>query len=107
MRKPDRLIKKLKAFEMWTWRKMERISWTERKTNEEVLDMIGEVRKLMKTIRERQRKWIGHILRGESLLRMVIERKMDSKRTRGRPQQMMLDWMMVDGFQTLKKKVHA
>src|ERR1700733_10483390 len=53
MRKED--IKKLEAFEMWTWRKMEKISWTEQKTNEELLEMIDEERKLMKTIRERQR----------------------------------------------------
>src|ERR1700733_9441031 len=102
MRKED--IKKLGAFEMWTWRKMKKISWTEQKTNEEVLEMIDEERKLMKTIGERQRKWIGHTLRGESLLRMVIEGKMEGKRTRGRPRQMMLHWMMVDGFQTLKEK---
>src|ERR1700733_10022468 len=102
MRKED--IKKLEAFEMWTWRKMEKISWTKRKTNEEVLEMIDEERKWRKTIRERQRKGIGHTPRGEILLRMVIEGKMEGKRTRGRPRQMMQDWMMVDGFQTLKEK---
>ena len=66
--------------------------------------MIDEQSKFMKTIGERQRKWIGHTLQGESLLRMVIEGKMEGKRTRGRSRQMMLDWMMVDGFQTLKGK---
>ena len=34
MRKED--IKKIEAFEMWIWRRMEKISWTEHKTNEEV-----------------------------------------------------------------------
>src|SRR3984885_8773904 len=102
MRKED--IKKLEAFKMWTWRKMEKISWKERKTNEEVLEMIDKERKLMKTIRERQRKWIGHTLRGESLLRVVIEGKLEGKSTRGSPRQMTLGWMMVDGFQTLKEK---
>src|SRR6218665_2539867 len=27
-------IKRLEAFEMWTWRRMEKVSWTEHKTNE-------------------------------------------------------------------------
>jgi len=33
MRKED--IKRLEAFEMWTWRRMEKVSWTEHKQNEE------------------------------------------------------------------------
>src|SRR6218665_2942935 len=33
MRKED--IKRLEAFEMWTWRRMEKVSWTEHKTNED------------------------------------------------------------------------
>ena len=40
MRKED--IKRLEAFEMWVWRKMEKVSWTEHKTNEEVLQMADE-----------------------------------------------------------------
>jgi len=31
---------KLKATEMWFWRKMMRISWTEKLTNEEVLEKV-------------------------------------------------------------------
>ena len=61
------------AFEMWIWRKMEKISWMEHITNEEVLNMVDEERDIIRTIRERQRKWIGHTLRSDSLLRTVIE----------------------------------
>lgn len=104
MRKDD--IKKIEAFEMWIWRRMEKISWTEHKTNEEVLEGIGEERTLLKIIRERQKKWIGHTLRGDNLVKTVIEGKMEGKRTRGRPRQMMLDWMMTEknGYQRLKEK---
>src|SRR6218665_3178252 len=35
MRKED--IKRIEAFEMWIWMRMERISWTEHRTNAEVL----------------------------------------------------------------------
>jgi len=31
---------------MWMWRRMERISWTEHRTNEEVLKMVEEKRSL-------------------------------------------------------------
>ena len=42
MRKME--IDKLRAFEMWIWRKMERICWEDKKKNEEVLAAIGEER---------------------------------------------------------------
>ena len=103
MRKED--IKKIEAFEMWTWRKMEKISWTEHRTNEEVLERIGEERTMIKTIGERQNKRIVHTLRGDNLIKTVIEGKMEGKRTRGRPRQMMLDTMMTRiGYQRLKEK---
>lgn len=59
---------------MWTWRRMEKISWKEHKINEEVMGTIGE-EALICTIREKQRKWIGHTLRGDSLLRTISNEK--------------------------------
>lgn len=32
------------------------------------------------------------------LLRMIIEEKVEENQTRGRIRQMMLDWMMTDGY---------
>jgi len=78
MRKED--IKGLESFEMWTWRRVEKISWAEHKTNEEVLETNGEERTLIRTIKIRQKKWIGHTLREESLLTTAIEGKMLGKR---------------------------
>ena len=40
----------LESFEMWCWRRMEKIKWSERVTNEQVLDRIGEKRTLLKNI---------------------------------------------------------
>lgn len=48
LRKED--VRRLDAFEMWVWRKMEKISWTEHRTNEDVLKMVGEKRTLVNTI---------------------------------------------------------
>ena len=44
------MIQRIEAFEMWVWRRMEKVSWTERKTNEEVLTMMGERRQLIRRI---------------------------------------------------------
>src|SRR6218665_1202229 len=40
LRKED--IERLEAFEVWIWRRMERISWMEHMTNEEILQMVDE-----------------------------------------------------------------
>ena len=43
-------IRRLEAFEMWVGRKMEKISWRDMKTNEEVLQMVQKERSLMDVI---------------------------------------------------------
>src|SRR6218665_3904753 len=47
---------------------MEKISWRDIKTNEEVLQLVQEKKSLMDLIWRRKKNWISHILRCESLL---------------------------------------
>ena len=61
---------------MWTWQRMERISWVDKISNEQVLSKVEEDRQIMKIIQLRQHHWIGHILRHESLLLDIIEGQM-------------------------------
>ena len=75
----------LESLEMWVWRRMEAISWKDKVTNDEVLKRVKEERNLLKIIRRRKKNWLGHILRGENMLRDVLEGKMNGKRGRGRP----------------------
>ena len=84
-------IRRLESFEMWVWRRMEKISWTERVRNEEVLRRVGEERTLINTIWRRKARWTGHVIRSEGLLRTVIEGRAEGKRPRGRTRRMMLD----------------
>ena len=67
MRKNE--IDRLQAFEMWIWRRMEKISWRDRVTNDQVLEMVEENRMIIDVIRSRKKKWIGHVLRGKGLLK--------------------------------------
>ena len=55
---------------------MEKIKWSERVTNEQVLDRIGEKRILLNNILHRKVNWIGHILKRNCLLHDVIEGQM-------------------------------
>jgi hypothetical protein len=69
----------LESFEMWCWRRMEKISWTDHVRNEELLLRVNEQRKILHEIRKLKAKWIGHILRRNFLLQQVIEGKIEEK----------------------------
>jgi len=80
---------------MWFWRKMMRISWTEKLTNEVVLEKIGSERQLLTTIRRRQWRFVGHELRREGgIEKNILEVEMTGKRARGRQRLKMFDWIM-------------
>ena len=87
--------KYLESFEMWCWRRMEKISWTDHERNEEVLPRVNEQRNILHEIRKRKTNWIGHFLRRNCLLKQVIERKikgeMEVTRRQGRRRKKILD----------------
>ena len=65
--------KRLDNFEMWRWRRMEKISWIDRVGYEEVLLRVNEQRNILHEIRKRKANWIKNILRRNCLLQQVIE----------------------------------
>jgi hypothetical protein len=67
--------KHLESFEMWCWRRMGKISWTEHVRNEEVLHRVKEQMNILHEIGKWKTNWIGHILRRNSFLQQVIEGK--------------------------------
>ena len=67
--------KYLEIYEMWCWRRMEKISWTDHVRNEEVLLRVNEQRNILYEIRKRKTNWIGNILRRNCLLKQAIEGK--------------------------------
>ena len=93
LRATDR--KRLKSFEMWCWRRMEKVSWTEHVRNEEVLLRVNKKRTILHEIRKRKANWIGHILRRNCFLQQVIEVKIEGQievtRRRGRRRKKLLD----------------
>jgi hypothetical protein len=65
----------LESFEMWCWRRKEKISWTDHARNEEVLLRVKEQRNILHVISKRKAIWIGHILRRNCRLQRIIEGK--------------------------------
>ena len=60
---------------------MEKIKWSEKVTNEQVLGLIGEKRTLINNI-HRKANWIGYILRRNCLLHDAIEGQMTGVKER-------------------------
>ena len=85
-------IIRLEAFEMWTMRRLMRISWKDRMSNERVMTS-GSVRR--KLIQEQKLWYFGHLMRHDSLRRDLLERMLEGKRAKGRPR---AQWKNVQGW---------
>jgi hypothetical protein len=74
---------------------MEKISWTNRLRNEEVLHRVKEERNILHTLKRGKANWIGHMLHSNCLLKHVIEGKLEGKiemmGKRGRRRKQLLD----------------
>jgi hypothetical protein len=56
-----------------------------------VLTAVGEERCFVQAIVKRKKNWIGHIVRGNSLSKLVIEQRMVGKKPRGRQRMGIID----------------
>jgi hypothetical protein len=93
LRKVDQ--KYLGSFEMRCWKRMEKISWTDRVKNAKVSHRVKEKRNILHTIKRGKANWIGHILRRNCLLKYVLEGKIQGSiemmGKRGRRRKQLLD----------------
>ena len=83
MNKADQ--KRVDAFEMWCYRRILRISWTEMRSNVWILDQIGTSLMLRETIRRQKLRFFGHVVRRDGLDKLVIRPtgKVNGRRRRG------------------------
>ncbi|XP_045480979.1 uncharacterized protein LOC123685370 [Harmonia axyridis] len=79
-------MRRLNSFEMWTYRRILRVSWKDRITNIEVLRRIGREKEVERTIKERKLQYLGHIMRGEkyNILRLIMQGKIEAPSRRER-----------------------
>jgi hypothetical protein len=99
----------LQSFEMWCWRRMEKIRWTDHVRNEDVLLRVKEQRDILHEIRKRKANSIGHILRRNCLLQWVTEGKIqggiEMTGRQGRRHRKLLDVLKVKrGYSHLKEE---
>nr|CAH7769935.1 unnamed protein product [Callosobruchus chinensis] len=102
-------INRIEAFEIWTLRRMLKISWTEHVRNDDVLRMAGlEDRELFEHIKKRKISYLGYIIRGEryELQRLILQGKIEGgRRGIGRKKLSWLrnirQWTEISDFQSI------
>ena len=105
-------LKKLEAFEMWCYRRVWRISWMERVTNEEVLRRMRMNCKVVNTVKRRKLQYLGHIMRSPkyALLQLIVQGKISGKRSVGRRRASWLknlrDWFHCSNVQLFRAAVN-
>ena len=66
----------MESSEIWSWRRIKKIKWSEKVTKVQVLELMVEKTTLVHNILRRKVNWIGHILRRNCLLHVAIEGQM-------------------------------
>jgi hypothetical protein len=90
VRKEER--KKMYAFELWTWRRILRVPWTERRTTFSVLEEVKPKRSLEATILRLKLRCFGHVMRAKgSLERDIMLGQVAGYRRQGKPRMRWLD----------------
>lgn len=78
--------KMIDVFEMWCWRRMLRISWTEHRTNQSIIQRLRIKERLSTICLRRILQFFGHIVRRgpDNLERLVVLGDLQGRRGRGR-----------------------
>ena len=79
--------KRIQSAELWIYRRMLRVSWTEHRTDDSILTELGTTRQLLGFVVRRKLSFFGHTIRdgGCELVKCMIQGKVSGKRRRGRP----------------------
>jgi len=84
--------KKIYAFELWTWRRILQVPWTEKRTNLSVLEDVKPKRSIEVTILRLKLCYFGHAMRAErSLERDIMLGQVEGQRKQGKPRMRWLD----------------
>ena len=84
--------RKIDAFELWCWRKLLRVPWTARRSNQSILKEISPGCSLEGLILKLNLQYFGHLMqRTDSLEKTLILGKIEGRRRRGQPRMRWLD----------------
>ena len=77
--------RRIDAFELWCWRRLLRVPWTARRSNQSILKEISPKYTLEGLMLKLKLQYFGHLLqRIESLEKTLMLGKIEGRRRRGR-----------------------
>ena len=80
------------AFELWYWRKLLRVSWSARRSNQSILKEISPEYSLEKLMLKLKLQYFGHLMqRADSLEKTLMLGGIGGRRRRGRERMRWLD----------------
>ena len=100
---------RIDAFELWCWRRLLRVPWTARRSNQSILKAISPGISLEGMMLKLKLQYFGHLMRRvDSLEKTLMLGEIGGRRRRGRPgmrwQDGITDWMDV-GLSKLRELV--
>ena len=83
---------RIDAFELWCWRRLLRVPWTSRRSNQSILKEISPGCSLEELILELKLQYFGHLMqRADSFEKTLMLGKIEGRRRRGRQRMRWLD----------------
>ena len=74
----------MEAFELWCWRRLFRVSWTERRSNQSILKVISPECSLEGLMLKLKLQYFGHLMqRTDSFEKTLMLGKIEGVRRRG------------------------
>ena len=90
MKKAER--QRIDAFELWCWRRLLRVSWIARKSNQSILKEIHPEYSLEGLMLKLKLQYFGHLMRrADSLEKTLMLGKIEGRRRRGQQRMRWLD----------------
>ena len=89
MKKAER--RRIDAFELWYWRRLLRVPWTARRSNQSILKEISPGISLERMMLKLKLQYFGHLMRKDSLEKTLMLGGIRGRRRRGRLRMRWLD----------------
>ena len=84
--------RRIDAFELWCWRRLLRVPWTARRSNQSILKEISPGCSLKGLMLKLKLQYFGHLMRRvDSLEKILMPGGIGGRRRRGRPRMRWLD----------------
>ena len=83
---------RMDAFELWFWRRLLRVPWTARRSNQSILKEISPEYSLEGLMQKLKLQYFGHLMqRADSFEKTLMLGKIEGRRSRGRQRMRWLD----------------